>query len=70
MRNIRARARRAIVRAALDAIEDGVGTVNLVSPRDVYEELFSFIGPGTLFTEMQYGFVRPSRSMISKKSKR
>ena len=25
----------------------------------MYEELFSFIGAGTLFTEMQYGFVRP-----------
>jgi amino-acid N-acetyltransferase len=59
MRNIRSRARRAIVRAALDALEDGVGSVNLVAPGDVYEELFSFIGAGTLFTEMQYGFVRP-----------
>jgi N-acetylglutamate synthase-like GNAT family acetyltransferase len=59
MRNIRGRARRAIVRAALDALEDGVGSVNLVGPGDVYEELFSFIGAGTLFTEMQYGFVRP-----------
>jgi N-acetylglutamate synthase-like GNAT family acetyltransferase len=59
MRNIRSRHRRAIVRAALDALEDGVGSVNLVAPGDVYEELFSFIGAGTLFTEMQYGFVRP-----------
>jgi amino-acid N-acetyltransferase len=59
MRTIRSRARRAIVRAALDALEDGVGSVNLVAPGDVYEELFSFIGAGTLFTEMQYGFVRP-----------
>jgi amino-acid N-acetyltransferase len=59
MRQIRSRARRAIVRAALDALEDGVGSVNLVAPGDVYDELFSFIGAGTLFTEMQYGFVRP-----------
>ena len=59
MRNIRGRARRAIVRAALDAIRDGVGSVNLVSPGEVYEELFSFTGVGTLFTEMQYGIVRP-----------
>ncbi|MGH7925762.1 MAG: GNAT family N-acetyltransferase [Candidatus Binatus sp.] len=59
MRDIRSRARRAIVHAALDALEDGVGSVNLVAPGDVYEELFSFIGAGTLFTEMQYGFVRP-----------
>ncbi len=59
IRDIRSPARRAIVRAALDALDDGVGSVNLVAPRDVYEELFSFIGAGTLFTEMQYGFVRP-----------
>ena len=58
-RQVRTRARKAIVRAALDALEDGVGSVNLVAPRDVYEELFSFVGAGTLFTEMQYGFVRP-----------
>ena len=59
MRDVRSPARRAIVRAALAALEDGVGSVNLVAPRDVYEELFSFIGAGTLFTAMQYGFVRP-----------
>jgi amino-acid N-acetyltransferase len=58
-RHVRTRARKAIVRAALDALEDGVGSVNLVAPRDVYEEIFSFVGAGTLFTEMQYGFVRP-----------
>ncbi len=64
-RQVRTRARKAIVRAALDALEDGVGSVNLVAPRDVYEELFSFIGAGTLFTEMQYGFVRPvSRAKV------
>ncbi len=39
-----------MVRLASDAIRDGVGTVNLVSPRWVYEELFSFTGLGTLFT--------------------
>lgn len=59
LRTIRSRVRRLVVRAALDALEDGVGSVNLVAPGDVYEELFSFIGAGTLFTEMQYGFVRP-----------
>src|SRR5208282_5037248 len=32
MRNLRSRARRAIVRAAHDALEDGVGSVNLVAP--------------------------------------
>jgi amino-acid N-acetyltransferase len=51
--------RRAIIRAARLAIEDGVASVNLVAPRDVYEEVFSFIGAGTLFTEHQYGDVRP-----------
>ena len=33
--------------------------MNLAAPREVYDELFSFIGTGTLFTERQYGFVRP-----------
>ena len=51
--------RRAIMRAARLAIEDGVASVNLVAPRHVYDELFSFIGAGTLFTEHQYGDVRP-----------
>ncbi|HVA81256.1 MAG TPA: GNAT family N-acetyltransferase [Candidatus Binataceae bacterium] len=53
------RVRRAIVRAADRALKDGVGSVNLVAPRGVYDELFSFIGSGTLFTEMQYGRVLP-----------
>jgi len=51
--------RRAIIRAARMAIEDGVGSVNLSAPRDVYDELFSFLGAGTLFTEQQYADVRP-----------
>lgn len=51
--------RRAIIRAARLAIEDGVASVNLTAPRDVYDEVFSFIGAGTLFTEHQYGDVRP-----------
>jgi N-acetylglutamate synthase-like GNAT family acetyltransferase len=51
--------RRKMVRLASDAIRDGVGTVNLVSPRWVYEELFSFTGLGTLFTPAQYGTVSP-----------
>ncbi|MGH7948257.1 MAG: hypothetical protein ACREQF_03425, partial [Candidatus Binataceae bacterium] len=59
MRRVRSRLRRAIVRAAEHALKDGVGSVNLVAPRDVYDELFSFLGAGTLFTEMQYGWVRP-----------
>jgi amino-acid N-acetyltransferase len=55
----RSRVRRAIVRSAARALKKGVGSVNLVAPRDVYEELFSFIGAGTLFTETEYGHVRP-----------
>jgi N-acetylglutamate synthase-like GNAT family acetyltransferase len=51
--------RRAIVHAARYAIEDGVESVNLTAPRDVYDELFSFSGAGTLFTEQEYGDVRP-----------
>ncbi len=51
--------RRAILRAARRALEDGVGSVNLSAPRGVYEELLSFIGTGTLFTERPYGSVRP-----------
>jgi N-acetylglutamate synthase-like GNAT family acetyltransferase len=54
----RAATRRAILRAAARALKEGVGSVNLTSPREVYEELFSFLGTGTLFTEQQYGHVR------------
>ncbi len=70
MRNIRGRARRAIVRAALDALEDGVGSVNLVAPGDVYEELFSFIGAGTCSPRCNTVSCARSRSTTSKKSKR
>ncbi len=59
LRTLRSRDRRAIVRAAERALRDGVGSVNLVAPRFVYDELFSFVGSGTLVTEMQYGQVRP-----------
>jgi amino-acid N-acetyltransferase len=51
--------RRALLRAADRALKHGVGSVNLTSPAGVYEELFSFIGTGTLFTEQRYGSVRP-----------
>ena len=37
--------RRGIIRAAHRALEDGVASVNLTSPRQVYEELFSFSAP-------------------------
>lgn len=51
--------RRGILRAAARALRDGVGSVNLASPRGVYEELLSFVGTGTLLTEKEYGSVRP-----------
>ncbi|MGH8014553.1 MAG: GNAT family N-acetyltransferase, partial [Candidatus Binataceae bacterium] len=51
-------ARRAILRATRRALDDGVGSVNLTAPRDIYEELFSFLGTGTLFTQTRYGQVR------------
>ena len=59
VRVMRSKTRRAEIRAVERALKDGVGSVNLVAPRDVYEELFSFIGAGTLFTKVQYGFARP-----------
>ncbi|HVB80904.1 MAG TPA: GNAT family N-acetyltransferase [Candidatus Binataceae bacterium] len=59
VRKERGARRRAELRAVARALRDGVGSVNLVAPREVYDELFSFVGTGTLFTERQYGFVRP-----------
>jgi N-acetylglutamate synthase-like GNAT family acetyltransferase len=50
--------RRALIRAARRAVEDGVASVNLTTPRQVYEELFSFVGTGTLFTEQRYANVQ------------
>jgi len=58
-RRERSIARRAMLRAIKRALADGVGSVNLVEPRYVYEELFSYIGRGTLFTQAQYGSARP-----------
>ena len=58
-RRERSAARRAILRAAARALRDGVGSVNLTSPRGVYEELLSFVGTGTLMTERPYGSVQP-----------
>ena len=55
---IRSPHRRGLVRAAHRAIGAGVASVSLVSPREVYEELFSFSGTGTIFTEGGYGNVR------------
>ncbi len=51
--------RRVELRAAKRALEDGVNSVNLTAPRSVYDELFSFVGTGTLFTRTAYGSVKP-----------
>ncbi len=59
VRKQRSARRRVELRAVARALADGVGSVSLVGPREVYDELFSFVGTGTLFTERQYGFVRP-----------
>jgi N-acetylglutamate synthase-like GNAT family acetyltransferase len=58
LKDIRSPLRRTVVRAACRAIADGVASVSLTSPREIYEELFSFAGTGTLFTESVYGHVR------------
>ena len=57
-RRQRSRVRRALIRAVFRALEDGVGSVNLTAPRGVYEELFSYLGTGTLFTDTPYGSAR------------
>ncbi|HTT75162.1 MAG TPA: GNAT family N-acetyltransferase [Candidatus Binataceae bacterium] len=51
--------RRTLIRAAHRALHDGVASVNLTTPREVYQELFSFLGTGTLFTETRYADIRP-----------
>jgi N-acetylglutamate synthase-like GNAT family acetyltransferase len=58
LRDVRSPHRRGLVRAACRAIAEGVASVSLVSPNEVYEELFSFSGTGTIFTEGGYGHVR------------
>jgi N-acetylglutamate synthase-like GNAT family acetyltransferase len=59
LRSIRSAHRRLLVRAARHAIDAGVASVSLVAPDQVYEELFSFSGTGTIFTEGGYGNARP-----------
>jgi len=51
--------RRTMIRAAHRALLDGVASVNLTTPRGIYEELFSFAGTGTLFTETRYADIKP-----------
>jgi N-acetylglutamate synthase-like GNAT family acetyltransferase len=59
LKGIRSAHRRALVHAARHAVDAGVASVSLVAPEQVYEELFSFSGTGTIFTEGGYGNVRP-----------
>lgn len=58
-RRERSRARRSMLRAIKRALEDGVASVNVTAPKQAYEELFSYVGTGTLFTIAQYGSARP-----------
>jgi N-acetylglutamate synthase-like GNAT family acetyltransferase len=58
LKDMRSPHRRRLVRAANRSIGAGVASVSLVSPLEVYEELFSFSGTGTIFTEGGYGNVR------------
>jgi len=58
LKDIRSAHRRGLVLAAYRAITAGVVSVSLVSSSEVYDELFSFGGTGTIFTEGGYGNVR------------
>jgi amino-acid N-acetyltransferase len=49
----------ALLTAIRDAVDAGVESVNLCTPDDVAEELFSYEGSGTLFTQGDYCRVGP-----------
>ena len=51
--------RRALLRAVREALAAGVESVNLCGPEGVAEELFSYVGSGTLFTRGDYLTVAP-----------
>jgi amino-acid N-acetyltransferase len=51
--------RRALLVAVRDALRDGVEAVNLCTPEGVAEELFTYVGSGTLFTRGDYVHVEP-----------
>jgi amino-acid N-acetyltransferase len=51
--------RRALLVAVREALDSGVEQVNLCSPDGIAEELFSYVGSGTLFTEGDYTRVGP-----------
>jgi N-acetylglutamate synthase-like GNAT family acetyltransferase len=51
--------RRALLTAVRNALEQGVEQVNLCDPEGIAEELFTYVGSGTLFTEGDYTHVGP-----------
>jgi len=51
--------RRALLVAVRDALEGGVESVNLCTPEGIAEELFTYVGSGTLFTRGDYCRVAP-----------
>ena len=51
--------RRGLLVAVRDALEGGVESVNLCTPEGIAEELFTYVGSGTLFTRGDYCRVAP-----------
>src|SRR5207247_994280 len=51
--------RRGLLVAVRDALEGGVESVNLCTPEGIAEELFTYVGSGTLFTRGDYCHVAP-----------
>jgi amino-acid N-acetyltransferase len=51
--------RRALLVAVQDALRSGVEAVNLCTPEAVADELFTYVGSGTLFTRGDYVHVGP-----------
>ena len=51
--------RRALLGAVRQALDAGVEQVNLCGPEGIAEELFTYVGSGTLFTEGDYTRVGP-----------
>jgi amino-acid N-acetyltransferase len=51
--------RRALLVAVREALDGGVEQVNLCAPEGIGEELFTYVGSGTLFTEGDYTRVGP-----------
>jgi N-acetylglutamate synthase-like GNAT family acetyltransferase len=51
--------RRGLLVAVREALQGGVESVNLCTPEGIGEELFSYVGSGTLFTQGDYCHVAP-----------